>query len=149
MLGNILGGDLFSDTAYSYLYLVGEVGVNIGFHIGYFSTAEEASSLMRNGKKLKVDINEQVLTGVDIDNQRYVIGPDWLSHSGSPLKRGLSAGLGDSTPYTKIHAQRIARKESGGSKKIQQYDSLLYKRFLPLYSPLSLLPVCNEVATLP
>ncbi|GME40782.1 hypothetical protein K490DRAFT_60208 [Neofusicoccum parvum] len=117
-LGNIVGGGLFVGTAYWYLYLTGEIGVNVRFDIGSLSTAEEAGGPMRNGKKLERDANGNVMNGVDPDSQTRVIERDQLPHSGSPFRSGLSAELGDDTPYTKSHAERTAIKKSEGSEKV-------------------------------
>lgn len=40
MLGNFVGGGLFVGTAYWYLYITGESGVQISFNIGAMATAE-------------------------------------------------------------------------------------------------------------
>ncbi|KAL1633299.1 hypothetical protein SLS56_002932 [Neofusicoccum ribis] len=117
-LGNIVGGVLFVGTAYWYLYLTGEIGVNVRFDIGSLSTAEEVGGPMRNGKKLERDANGNFMNGVDPDSQTRVIERDQLPHSSSPLRSGLSAELGDDTPYTKSHAERTAIKKSEGSEKV-------------------------------
>ncbi|KAK7709478.1 hypothetical protein SLS57_008682 [Botryosphaeria dothidea] len=117
-LGNITGGGLFVGTAYWYLYLTGEVGVNVRFDIGSLSTAEEVGGPMRSGRKAQHGVHGQALNGVDLEIQRGMIGSAQLPHSGSPLKSGISAELGDDTPFTKSHAERTASKESKSDEKV-------------------------------
>ena len=108
-LGNMVGGGLFVGTAYWYLYLTGEVGVQIDFNLGSLATAEEAGGPMR---KIKSEQNRQVtgdkdvITGVD---------PNDVPHSGGQLSSSLARDLGDDTPYAKSHAERTKSPSSGSS----------------------------------
>lgn len=101
-LGNIVGGGLFVSTAYWYLYLTGEVGVNVSFDIGSLNTAMEAGGPMRGGN----------------NNSRVINGVEPLPQSESGLQSAIGRELSDDSPYAKTHKERTMSERSSSEEKV-------------------------------
>lgn len=99
-LGNIVGGGLFVGTAYWYLYLTGEVGVEVSFNMSTLDTAMEAGGPMRSEKKSRE--GPSTIVGTD---------PNHLPHSGNPMMSAVGKELSDDSIYAKSHAERTKTNE--------------------------------------
>lgn len=107
LLGNMVGGGLFVSTAYWYLYLTGEVGVEISFDIGSLNTAMEAGGPMRNPKGDKHRRESQgTLVGQD-PNASTAGGVKPLPNSSGHMMSAFGKELSDDSPYAKTHAERM------------------------------------------
>lgn len=117
LLGNMVGGGLFVSSAYWYLYLTGEVGVQIDFNIGSLQSAMEAGGPMRNPKSGKHDKNSEsegsTLIGQDPYKREEAEGEQikQLPHSGGQLVSGIGKEFNDDSPYAKTHAERMKSNE--------------------------------------
>lgn len=87
-------------SAYYYLYLTGEVGVQIDFNLSSLDTAMEAGGPMRSGRPHG---SGQVIEGQDPASQ--------LPNSDGQMFSALGRELSDQSPYAKSHAERT----KGGS----------------------------------
>jgi len=114
-LGNMIGGGLFIAVPYWYLYLTGEVGVNINFNLGSLATAEEAGGPMRRDKQ----VDGQGGSNGTIEGQDPYAAPPELPSSGSQITSAIGRELSDDSPYTKTHAERV-KSENGipGDEKV-------------------------------
>jgi len=114
LLGNLVGGGLFVSTTYWYLYLTGEGSVAISFDTGGVQSAMEAGGPMTRGRGTN--------HGVDNENMETLVGkdPSSLPNSQSRLKGGLAMELGDDTPYTKTHAERVQSNSSDAKSKADE-----------------------------
>lgn len=99
-LGNIVGGGFFVGTAYWYLYLTGEVGVEVSFNIGTLDSAMEAGGPMRSQRKSQQQ--PEAIIGTD---------PNHLPHSGNALASAVGKELSDDSIYAKSHAERTKTNE--------------------------------------
>lgn len=114
LLGNIVGGTLFVSSAYWYLYLTGEDGIQVTFDIGSLDTAMEAGGPMRNGKDSKSKQRHQSEDGTLVGRDPYSGGEQTppqdqhtqLPNSGARMVSALGKELSDSSPYAKTHAER-------------------------------------------
>ena len=114
-IGNMIGGGLFIAASYWYLYLTGDVAVNINFNLGGLATAEEAGGPMRRDKQLD---GEGKANGIIEGQDPYAKQPE-LPHSGSQIVSAFGQELSDDSPYTKTHAERVkSRSASNGDEKV-------------------------------
>jgi hypothetical protein len=119
-LGNIVGGGLFVGTVYWYLYLTGEMAVQINFDLGSIATAMEAGGPMRPERKARHESaagrgseSETVIDGQDPHaSQSNGTSSGYMSPAtgGSYVVSAFNHELGDHTPYAKTHAERMSEK---------------------------------------
>lgn len=122
-LGNMLGGGLFVGTIYWYLYLTGEVGVQIDFNSGGIASAMEIGGPMRNVKASHRKESDGTLIGQDpyaTSNgsqgapQQQNQEVDQLHQLPSPngvMMSSFGKELSDSSPYAKTHAERTRSEQ--------------------------------------
>jgi hypothetical protein len=113
----MVGGGLFVATMYWYLYLTGEIAIQIDFNLDPINTAMEIGGPMRSNRRH----NESVAT----DANTIVEGHDPSTNSSRGLHSIPSGGawtsafakeFSDSSPYAKTHAERTQEKNGSNEK---------------------------------
>jgi hypothetical protein len=109
-LGNIVGGGLFVEAFYWYLYLSGEGDVGVSFEVGAVQSAiQDSAGPMQRERSGKANIIVGVPSGCEGEGgeELRIASPsrgrkvhgDQLPHSGSPLQSSVGQEL--SEKYTK------------------------------------------------
>lgn len=130
LLGNIVGGGLFVGTSYWYLYLTGDVAVEINFNIGGLNSAMEAGGPMRaseaermrssqlNGGSSTLFGREPSGGGVSTPVEGQMQKNGGLSSAGNNghVMSAFGKDFSDDSPYAKTHAERMANETSDEEK---------------------------------
>jgi hypothetical protein len=110
-LGNMVGGGLFVATIYWYLYLTGEIAVQIDFNLDPINTAMEVGGPMRGNRGHKESIGTDANTIIEgRDPHANASNGLHSTHSGGAWTSAFTKEFSDSSPYAKTHAERTQAK---------------------------------------
>jgi hypothetical protein len=107
-------------TMYWYLYLTGEVAVQVGFDMNPLDTAMEAGGPMRDSRH-KNSTATDAATVIEGRDPSPGSTSGYASHNGGghgQLVSSLGRDLSDDSPYTKTHAERTRFRKTSETEKV-------------------------------
>jgi hypothetical protein len=114
----MVGGGLFVATIYWYLYLTGEIAIQIDFNMDPMNTAMEVGGPMRHNRGHKESVGTDantIIEGQDPHTNSY--NGLHSTPSGGAWTSAFAKEFSDTSPYAKTHAER-SQEKNGSNERV-------------------------------
>lgn len=119
----MVGGGFFVGSTYWYLYLTGEVAVQVSFDKGSLQSAMEAGGPMRERRPNPSRSEDHtVIEGQDPNNSSPShssgYAPQQPTSGNGHLMSAFGKEFSDNSPYTQTHAERTRSRNTSQTEKV-------------------------------